>query len=112
MRDLSAVKRIACIALIAVLAALLSACGSTKTVTVTTTQKPVLLNTQRVASAISSSILSQRGLAANTTCPTTIYQQQGIVFTCTAIVKKKTYPVTVTEVDGSGHVTFVVGAAR
>lgn len=86
------------------MAALLAGCGSTHTVTV----RPVILNTERVARAIEASIFSQRHLRASASCPAHIVQEKGVQFTCYATVSGRQYPVTVTQGDSSGHVTYVV----
>lgn len=69
---------------------------------------PVILNTDRVAQAIEGSIRTQRHLASRVTCPVNIVQQKGVTFYCQAAVRAKNFRVIVTEVDGDGHVTFVV----
>lgn len=84
--------------------ALLAACGSAHTVTV----RPVTLNTKRVERAIVASIFSQRHLHASASCPAEVVQQKGVQFTCAATVSGRRYPVTVTQIDGSGHVTYIV----
>lgn len=72
------------------------------------TSTPVILNTDRVARAIESSIREQRHLASRVSCPVNIVQQRGVVFNCQATVAARQFSVVVTEVDGDGHVTFVV----
>jgi hypothetical protein len=66
-----------------------------------------VLDTARVARAITISIRSQRRLQAHVVCPSGVLQQKGLVFTCTATVRRHGYPFTVTEVDGNGHVRYV-----
>jgi ribosomal protein L13E len=60
-----------------------------------------------VARAITISIRTQRRLAARVSCPAEVLQQKGLVFTCTATVRSRGYPFSVTEVDGAGHVRYV-----
>jgi hypothetical protein len=67
----------------------------------------VALDTASVERAIETSILSQRKLHAHVACPTGVLQQKDLVFTCTARIGAKSYPFSVTEVDGSGHVRYV-----
>jgi hypothetical protein len=66
----------------------------------------VVLNIAKVQNAITASILSQRRLRATVACPPQVIQQQGVKFTCTAIVNGKQYPFAVTEVNGSGRVSY------
>lgn len=68
----------------------------------------VILNTERVERAVETSIRQQRHLASAVSCPVNIVQQAGVVFYCQATVGGRNFPVVVTEVDGKGHVTFVV----
>jgi hypothetical protein len=65
------------------------------------------LDITRVADAITHSIRTQRRLQASVACPSEVLQQKGVVFTCTATVRGRGYPFTVTEVDGDGHVQYV-----
>ncbi len=79
------------------------------------TRLPVaVLDIKRVTSAIHASVLAQRGVQAQVTCPSQVLQRQGLTFTCSAVVqtgtrkvKPASYPFTVTEVDGAGHVKYV-----
>ena len=72
------------------------------------TSTPVILNTNRVEQAIEGSIRTQRHLTSTVTCPVNIVQQKGVIFYCQAAVRARNFRVVVTEVDGNGHVTFVV----
>ncbi|MBV9193420.1 MAG: DUF4333 domain-containing protein [Solirubrobacterales bacterium] len=72
------------------------------------TSNPVILDTERVEQAIGASILQQRHLHSNVSCPVNIKQHEGVVFYCEATVGSRNYPVVVTQVDGKGHVTFAV----
>lgn len=74
----------------------LSACGSSEPT----------LNMTRVEHAIAGSILSQRGLHTTVACPSQIPQKAGRVFTCAARLDAGTYPITVTETNGSGQVRY------
>jgi hypothetical protein len=69
---------------------------------------PVILNSDRVARAIESSIKEKRHLESTVVCPVNVVQQQGFVFNCLATVKGHQFSVVVTEVNSSGYVTFVV----
>jgi hypothetical protein len=79
---------------------LVAGCGGSSSV--------VILNTERVERAIVQSIRAQRGLAANVSCPSGVHQGKGLDFICTATVRQRSYPVSVKQVDGKGHVTYVV----
>ncbi len=72
------------------------------------TSNPVILNTDKVAAAIRSSIRDQRHLASTVVCPVNIVQHQGGVFDCTATVGARNFRVVVTQTDGLGHVKFIV----
>jgi hypothetical protein len=65
------------------------------------------LDTRRVEQSIATSIDTQRGLRARVACPSEVLQQQGLAFTCTAMVGNRRYPFAVTESDGDGHVSYV-----
>ena len=89
------------IALLAVAAALLaavcvSACGAS-------VQN---LNSVTVERAIAKSILRQHGVYATVACPSHVPQKTGHVFACDARLDVGTYPVAVTEIDGSGKVRY------
>jgi hypothetical protein len=66
----------------------------------------VILNIAKVQTAIAASILSQRHLRASVACPPQVIQQEGVKFTCTAIVAGKQYPFSVTQVNGAGRVSY------
>jgi hypothetical protein len=87
--------------LVAVSAALLAtvcvcACGSSTR----------SLDSAKVERAIAGSILKEHDLHATVACPSKVRQKSGHVFTCTARLDVGAYPVTVTEVDGSGRVRY------
>ena len=93
-------------------AALISACGSSKSSTSSTAAK-TNLNTARVEASIKKSILTQRHLDAKVVCPTAVPQEQGKIFECIATtrgVKKPFAPVTthfgVTVTNNKGYVTY------
>lgn len=67
----------------------------------------VILNSKKVEAAIRQSILRQRYLSATVGCPTEVLQEAGITFTCLATIRAKSYPFTVTEVDGNGRVRYL-----
>jgi len=64
------------------------------------------LDSVTVERAIAKSILRERDLNTTVACPSRVPQRAGRVFTCTARLDVGTYPVTVTEINGSGHVGF------
>lgn len=80
------------------LASLLCACGSAQ---------PGALNTTRVARAIARSIHAQRGVTAQVTCPTGIPIGAHRQFRCVAEVGTHNTPFLVTELDATGHVSYV-----
>lgn len=93
-------------------AALLSACGSSKSSTTSTT-KVTNLDTARVAHSIERSILTQRHLESKVVCPAVVAQEQGKTFTCMATTRAikpphtvgKT-PFVVTVTNNKGYVTY------
>jgi hypothetical protein len=74
----------------------LAGCGSSATT----------LDSVRVERAIADSILHERNLYATVACPSKVPQQAGHKFTCTAHLDVGTYPIAVTETNGSGHVRY------
>jgi hypothetical protein len=64
------------------------------------------LDSVTVERAIATSILKERDLYATVACPAHVPQREGHVFTCITHLDVGTYPVTVTEVNGSGRVRF------
>ena len=78
----------------------MGACGSS--------DKPTILNTEKVERAIEASSLAQRGKQASVSCPSGVHQSKGLVFYCTATVKKAgTTRFVVTQTDGAGNVHYV-----
>jgi hypothetical protein len=75
-----------------------TACGSSGSATI--------LNTEKVERAIEQSSLAQRGDRAQASCPSGVHQQEGLEFSCTAVVKGVSTRFVVTELDGSGHVHY------
>jgi hypothetical protein len=75
-----------------------TACGSSGS--------PTILDTEKVERAIEHSSLAQRGARAQVSCPSGVHQKKGVVFFCTAIVKRDSTRFVVTELDGSGHVHY------
>jgi hypothetical protein len=61
-----------------------------------------------VQRAITESILTRRSLRSKVVCPRRVLQIAGAHFDCTATVGGRAYTVAVTQVDGAGHVTYVV----
>jgi hypothetical protein len=76
----------------------LSACGSSGSATI--------LNTEKIEAAIEQSSLAQRGVHVQVSCPSAVHEQQGLVFTCVAILGHSSTRFVVTELDGSGHVRY------
>ncbi len=64
------------------------------------------LNTVPVEHAIAASILTQHHLNAVVSCPSNTPRKAGFTFTCTAKLDVGTYPISVTETNGSGHVRY------
>jgi hypothetical protein len=64
------------------------------------------LDDEKVERAIATSVLKERGLYTTVACPAKIPQSSGHTFTCSARLTVGAYPVTVTEVDGSGQVRY------
>ena len=64
------------------------------------------LNSAKVERAIAKSIVQERALHATVACPSHVLQAAGHTFTCTARLDVGTYPVTVTEIDTTGHVRY------
>jgi hypothetical protein len=64
------------------------------------------LDSVTVERAIARSILRERDLYTTVACPSKVPQLAGRVFTCTARLDVGAYPVTVTEINGSGRVGF------
>jgi hypothetical protein len=75
-----------------------TACGSSSS--------PTILNTEKVERAIEQSILAQRGLRAQVSCPSGVHQKKGSTFLCTAVVKGGGTRFVVTQLDGAGHVHY------
>jgi hypothetical protein len=59
-----------------------------------------------VERAIAGSILTQRHVHANVTCPANVPRRAGLAFTCMAKLNVGAYPVSVTEVNSSGRVRY------
>lgn len=66
-----------------------------------------VLNTAKIARAIESSALTQRGKHVRVVCPSGVTQRKGIAFQCTAYYGHSTTPFAVTELDGLGNVHYV-----
>jgi hypothetical protein len=75
----------------------MTACGSTRTVTI--------LNTEKVERAIEKSSLDQRGKHVHVSCPPGVHQKRGLVFSCAASDRRSTRFV-VTQMDDSGRVHY------
>ena len=81
--------------------AVLAGCGSTG----------ATLGTASIETAITKSILVQRGAHSEVTCPAVVAELTGEVFTCHAALKVGDYPVTVTEINARGGVRWDSRAA-
>jgi hypothetical protein len=89
----------ALVAGVAVAASLaVSACGSQGA--------PTMLDTTRVERAIERSSLSQRGQRARAICPLRVRQEEGQVFSCTAVVKRADTRFVVTVLNQAGRVHY------
>jgi hypothetical protein len=88
-----------------VLAATLSACGSSTSSSSTPAPK-INLNTPHIERAIEQSILSERHVHAKVICPKAVPQQKGHNFTCIATVGKTTTPFAVIQQNNAGYVTY------
>jgi hypothetical protein len=64
------------------------------------------LNTATIERAVAASILTQHHLYTTVRCPSNVARKAGVAFTCTANLNVGTYPVLVTETNGSGHVRY------
>jgi hypothetical protein len=92
---------------------LISACGSSKSSSTSTASK-TNLDTARVARSIKQSIVTQRHLKAEVSCPPQVIQQQGRTFECVATIhnakkpsKVVKTPFVVTVQNSKGYVTYV-----
>jgi hypothetical protein len=66
-----------------------------------------VLDSHRIALAITEAVRSKRHLKATVTCPASILQAKGVKFTCRAEIKKGAASFLVTETDSHGHVSFI-----
>ena len=71
------------------------------------TKAATILNTEKVERAIERSVAAQRGKTARVSCPSGVHQKKGLVFSCTALVKKVSTRFVVTQQDGAGQVRYV-----
>jgi hypothetical protein len=85
----------------ALLACSLVGCGSSKPT----------LDTAAVQRAIAGSILTQRHVHTTVRCPPKVQRKAGVQFTCVASLQVGSYPVSVTETNGSGRVRYENRAA-
>ena len=65
-----------------------------------------ILNTEKVERAIESSVATQRNKDARVSCPSGVHQKKGLVFKCTAVVKRQSTQFVVTQKDGAGRVHY------
>jgi Domain of unknown function (DUF4333) len=77
---------------------LFTACGSSGA--------PTILNTEKVERAIEHSTLAQRGKLAQVSCPSGVHQRKGLVFSCTAVVQRRSTRFVVTQLNGVGQVHY------
>ena len=66
-----------------------------------------ILDTEKVERAIERSVSVQRGKTARVSCPAGVHQKKGLVFSCTATVKRANTRFVVTQQDGAGRVRYV-----
>ena len=104
-------RRSAGVVLAIACAALVVACGSSKSAT--TSQSKANVDTARVARSIEQSILAQRHLRSTVVCPTAVPQVKGNTFECVATTRTVTKPVkvgktpfVVTIQNANGYVTY------
>jgi hypothetical protein len=64
------------------------------------------LHTAAVERVIAESILTEHNLHTTVVCPSNVPQRAGIAFTCRAALQVGSYPVAVTETNGSGRVRY------
>jgi hypothetical protein len=76
----------------------LAGCGS---------DRPAILDTERVERAIEQSILQKRHLQATVTCPSGVERKKGKKFRCLATYKGGRTPFLVTQDDDRGAVHYV-----
>lgn len=87
-------------ALAAVIASLvLVACGGSS-------DSVAMLDTVKVERAIVDSSLAQRGLRPRVSCPARVRQEEGLKFSCTALVGELSTRFVVIQPDDSGRVRF------
>jgi len=67
---------------------------------------PTILNTEKVERAIERSVAVQRDKIAHVSCPSGVHQKKGLVFNCTALVKRQSTKFVVTQQDGAGRVHY------
>ena len=75
----------------------LAGCGSSSSPT---------LDTAAVQHAIATTIDRQHHVKTHVRCPSGVPRKKGVSFTCTARLQVGSYPVRVSETNGSGHVRF------
>jgi hypothetical protein len=64
------------------------------------------LDTAAVERAAAASILAEHGLRVTVHCPQDVPRRQGFMFFCTAQLEVGSYPLFVTETNGSGRVRY------
>lgn len=79
----------------------LGACGGSSPA-----KAPTILNTEKIERSIEQSSLAQRGKHAQVSCPSGVHQKKGLVFTCTALVRRSSTRFVVTQLDGAGNVHY------
>ena len=67
---------------------------------------PTILDTERVERAIERSSFDQRKARARVSCPAGVHQKQGVAFSCTAVVGRRSTRFVVTQLDGAGRVRY------
>ena len=90
----------AIVTIVAAASIAVAGCGGSDSATLT------ILNTEKVERAIEQSVALQRGKTAHVSCPSGVHQKKGLVFSCTAIVKRQSTQFVVTQQDGAGRVHY------
>jgi hypothetical protein len=83
-----------------------TACGSSDPPTSRSSEFPTILDTEKVERAIEDSSLAQRATHAQVSCPSGVHQKKGLVFSCTAVVKRNSTRFVITQLNGSGRVHY------
>ncbi len=74
--------------------------------TPTVSWPPTILDTEKIERAIEHGGWAQRGTSPRVSCPSGVYQERGVEFSCTAVVEGESTRFLVTVLDGLGHVHY------